>query len=447
MSNNAQHLQQHLNQHQDQHLNSLEFASLDEIQAYQVKQIKWTLNHAYNNVPMYRRKFDAAGVHPNDFRQLEDIRKFPYTTKQDLREHYPFDAFAVPMEQIVRIHASSGITGSPTVVGYTQRDIDNWADIIARCLRFAGASAKDKIHIAYGYGLFTGGLGAHYGAERLGATVIPMSFGQTEKQAQLILDFQPDVIMMTPSYCLTLLDELERKMGGDASRCSLRVGIFGAEPWSDALRNEIEARMGIKALDIYGLSEVIGPGVAMESSEYANGPTIWEDHFYPELIDTENLNTQPDGKIGELVLTTLTKEAMPVIRYRTRDLTRLSPGTTRNMRRMDRITGRSDDMLIIRGINVFPSQIEEQVMRVKELSPHYQLEVNRVGNYDKLSVKVEMKESDLLSYQQRCDICHQLRHHIKSMVGISTDVNIVNYGDIPRSEGKAARVIDNRLSS
>ncbi|MDX7990748.1 phenylacetate--CoA ligase PaaK [Xenorhabdus littoralis] len=447
MSNNAQHLPQHLNQHQDQHLNSLEFASLDEIQAYQVKQIKWTLNHAYNNVPMYRRKFDAAGVHPNDFRQLEDIRKFPYTTKQDLREHYPFDAFAVPMEQIVRIHASSGITGSPTVVGYTQRDIDNWADIIARCLRFAGASAKDKIHIAYGYGLFTGGLGAHYGAERLGATVIPMSFGQTEKQAQLILDFQPDVIMMTPSYCLTLLDELERKMGGDASRCSLRVGIFGAEPWSNALRNEIEARMGIKALDIYGLSEVIGPGVAMESSEYANGPTIWEDHFYPELIDTENLNTQPDGKIGELVLTTLTKEAMPVIRYRTRDLTRLLPGTTRNMRRMDRISGRSDDMLIIRGINVFPSQIEEQVMRVKELSPHYQLEVNRVGNYDKLSVKVEMKESDLLSYQQRCDICHQLRHHIKSMVGISTDVNIVNYGDIPRSEGKAARVIDNRLSS
>ncbi|MDE9462241.1 phenylacetate--CoA ligase PaaK [Xenorhabdus bovienii] len=427
-----------------QHLDSIEFASRDEIQAHQFEQIKWTLHHAYNNVPMYRRKFDTAGIHPSDFKQLEDITKFPYTTKQDLRDHYPFDTFAVPMEQIVRIHASSGTTGHPTVVGYTQRDIDHWANLVARCLRFAGASAKDKVHVAYGYGLFTGGLGAHYGAERLGATVIPMSGGQTEKQAQLILDFKPDVIMMTPSYCLTLLDALEQRMDGDASKCSLRVGIFGAEPWTEALRREIETRMGIKALDIYGLSEVMGPGIAMESVEHANGSTIWEDHFYPEVIDPDNLNVLPDGESGELVFTTLTKEAMPVIRYRTRDLTRLLPGTARHMRRMDRITGRSDDMLIIRGINVFPSQVEEQIIRFKELSPHYQLEVNRTGNYDCLSVKVELKEPERLDAQQRCDICHQLRHHIKSMIGLNTEVSIVNCGDIPRSEGKAVRVIDHR---
>ncbi|PHM44812.1 phenylacetate-CoA ligase [Xenorhabdus mauleonii] len=452
MSNNVQdlraysnkHSTQHQNQYQNRHPDSLEFASRDEIQAWQVQQIAWTLNHAYNNVPMYRRKFDEAGVHPSDFKQLEDIRKFPYTTKQDLREHYPFDTFAVPMEQVVRIHASSGVTGRPTVVGYTQRDIDNWADIIARCLRFAGASAKDKVHVAYGYGLFTGGLGAHYGAERLGATVIPMSGGNTEKQAQLIQDFKPDVIMMTPSYCLTLLDELEKQMGGDARKCSLRVGIFGAEPWGDAIRNEIEARMGIKALDIYGLSEVIGPGVAMESLEYADCATIWEDHFYPEVIDPDNMNNLADGEKGELTLTTLTKEAMPIIRYRTRDLTRLLPGTARNMRRMDRITGRSDDMLIIRGINLFPSQIEEQIMRIKELSPHYQLEIDRIGNYDRLSVKVELKEPDQFSAEQRSDISHQLRHHIKSMTGLSTEINIVSSGEIPRSEGKAVRVIDNR---
>nr|WP_074023308.1 phenylacetate--CoA ligase PaaK [Xenorhabdus eapokensis] len=440
MSNNGQNLKKTSAQPQD----AIEFASRDEIEAWQFEQMAWTLNHAYNNAPMYRRKFDAAGIHPSDFKQLSDITKFPYTTKQDLREHYPFDAFAVPMEQVVRIHASSGMTGSPTVVGYTQRDIDTWANIIARCLRFAGVSAKDKVHVAYGYGLFTGGLGAHYGAERLGATVIPMSSGNTIKQAKLIMDFEPDVIMMTPSYCLTLLDELEHQMGGDASMCSLRIGIFGAEPWTAALRTEIETRMGIKALDIYGLSEVMGPGVAMESLEYADGSTIWEDHFYPEIIDPDNLNNLADGETGELVFTTLSKEAMPVIRYRTRDLTRLLPGTARNMRRMDRLTGRSDDMLIIRGINVFPSQIEEQIIRFKELSPHYQLEVNHEGNHDCLLVKVELKEPDLLNHEQRCNLCHQLRHHIKSTVGLITDISIVNYGVIPRSEGKAVRVIDNR---
>ncbi|CDL85954.1 phenylacetate--CoA ligase PaaK [Xenorhabdus cabanillasii] len=444
MNNNIQNSNSRFTPHTNAHFDPLEFASCDEIQTRQFEQIKWTLHHAYNNVPMYQHKFDDSGIHPSDFRQLDDIKKFPYTTKQDLRDNYPFDTFAVPMEKIVRIHASSGTTGRPTVVGYTQQDIDNWADLVARSLRFAGGTAKDKVHVAYGYGLFTGGLGAHYGAERLGAAVIPMSGGQTEKQAQLIQDFKPDIIMMTPSYGLTLLDELERQMGGDARQCSLRVGIFGAEPWTEGLRQEIETRMGIKALDIYGLSEVMGPGIAMESVEYADGSTIWEDHFYPEVIDPDNLNVLPDGENGELVFTTLTREAMPVIRYRTRDLTRLLPGTARNMRRLDRITGRSDDMLIIRGINVFPSQIEEQIVRFRELSPHYQLEVNCVGNYDNLTVKVELKEPNQLSFQQRCGICHQLHHHIKSMVGINTEISIVNCGDIPRSEGKAVRVIDNR---
>ncbi|MBK5074642.1 phenylacetate--CoA ligase [Budviciaceae bacterium CWB-B4] len=428
-----------------QHLDPMEFASRDEIQALQLERMKWTLNHAYNNVPMYRRKFDQAGVHPNDFKEMRDLVKFPYTTKQDLRDNYPFDTFAVPMDQVVRIHASSGTTGRPTVVGYTQRDIDTWADIVARCLRAAGATDKDKIHVAYGYGLFTGGLGAHYGAERLGAAVIPMSGGQTEKQAQLILDFKPDVIMVTPSYCLTLIDELERKMGGDARNCSLRIGVFGAEPWSESLRSEIEERMGIKAMDIYGLSEVMGPGVAMECVEHQDGPTVWEDHFYPEIIDPDNGGVLADGESGELVFTTLTKEALPVIRYRTRDLTRLLPGITRNMRRLGKITGRSDDMLIIRGVNVFPSQIEEQIMKFEQLSPHYQLEVNRKGHLDTLAVRVELKEhSKTISNDLRCDICNDLRHRIKSMVGVTTKVSIANCGDIPRSEGKAQRVVDLR---
>lgn len=428
-----------------QPLDAIEFASRDEIEALQLQRLKWTLHHAYNNVPMYQRKFDQAGIHPNDLQQLSDIAHFPYTTKQDLRDNYPFDTFAVPIEQVVRIHASSGTTGRPTVVGYTQRDIDNWADIVARSLRAAGATAKDKVHVAYGYGLFTGGLGAHYGAERLGATVIPMSGGQTEKQAQLILDFKPDVIMVTPSYCLTLIDELERKLGGDAHGCSLRLGIFGAEPWTESLRHEIESRLGIKALDIYGLSEVMGPGVAMECAESSGGPTIWEDHFLPEIIDPEHGHRLEEGQHGELVFTTLTKEALPIIRYRTRDLTRLLPGDARQMRRMGKITGRSDDMLIIRGVNVFPSQVEEQIMQFEHLSPHYQLQINRSGHLDTLAVRVELKESARsLDQQQRCDICHQLRQHIKSIIGVSTDVSIANCGDIPRSEGKAQRVLDLR---
>ncbi|MBJ3813633.1 phenylacetate--CoA ligase [Shimwellia pseudoproteus] len=426
-------------------LEPIETASLDELRALQTARMKWTLKHAYDNVPMYRRKFDAAGVHPDDFNELRDIRRFPCTTKQDLRDNYPFDTFAVPMEQVVRIHASSGTTGKPTVVGYTQNDIDTWANIVARSLRAAGGTPKDKIHVAYGYGLFTGGLGAHYGAERLGATVIPMSGGQTEKQAQLIRDFRPDMIMVTPSYCLNLIEELERQMGGDASQCSLRVGVFGAEPWTAAMRTEIERRLGIRALDIYGLSEVMGPGVAMECLETADGPTIWEDHFYPEIVNPNSGDVLEDGEYGELLFTTLTKEALPVIRYRTRDLTRLLPGTARTMRRMDHITGRSDDMLIIRGVNVFPSQLEEEICKNEHLSPHYQLEVNRDGHLDCLAVKVELKESSLaLSHEERCQVCHHLRHRIKSMVGISTDVTIVNCGSIPRSEGKACRVIDKR---
>ncbi|EMI5490642.1 phenylacetate--CoA ligase [Providencia stuartii] len=433
---------------QQQHtVDSIEFASRDEIEALQLSRLKWTLTHAYENVPMYRKKFNDAGVHPDDFKQLSDIEKFPYTTKQDLRENYPFNTFAVPMNQIIRIHASSGTTGRPTVVGYTQQDIDNWADLIARSLRSAGAGKGDKIHVAYGYGLFTGGLGAHYGAERLGAAVIPMSGGQTEKQAQLIADFKPDVIMVTPSYCLSIIDELEKIMGGDASKCSLRLGVFGAEPWTEALRTEIETRLGIKALDIYGLSEVMGPGVAMECADSGeSGPTIWEDHFYPEIISPDTLQPLAAGDNGELVFTTLTKEAMPVIRYRTRDLTHLMPGVNRHMRRIGKITGRSDDMMIIRGVNVFPSQIEEQIMQFKELSPHYQLEISRKGNMDSLSIRVELKQPDALTYDERCNICHNLKHRIKSMVGVSTRISIVNCGDIPRSQGKAERVIDTRIA-
>lgn len=423
----------------------IETASLDELQALQTRRMKWTLEHAYRNVPMYRRKFDAVGVHPDDFKQLSDIRLFPCTTKQDLRDNYPFDTFAVPMERIVRIHASSGTTGKPTVVGYTRRDIDNWADIVARSLRAAGGTPHDKVHVSYGYGLFTGGLGAHYGAERLGATVIPMSGGQTEKQAQLIRDFRPDILMVTPSWCLNLIEELERQMGGDASGCSLRVGVFGAEPWTQGMRAEIERRLGMTALDIYGLSEVMGPGVAMECIDSRGGPTIWEDHFYPEIVDPNSGEPQTDGEQGELLFTTLTKEALPVIRYRTRDLTRLLPGSQRTMRRMDRITGRSDDMLIIRGVNVFPSQLEEEIFKIEHLAPHYQLEVRRHGHLDSLAIKVELRESSLtLNQEQRCQICNHLRRRIKSMVGISTDIAIVNCGSLPRSEGKALRVADLR---
>ena len=423
-------------------LELIETASLDELQALQLKRLKWTLDHAYYNVPMYRKKFDEAGVHPTDLRQLEDINKFPYTTKKDLRDNYPFGTFAVPMKEVVRIHASSGTTGKPTVVGYTQGDIDRWANVMARSIRAAGGSAGDKVHVSYGYGLFTGGLGAHYGAEKLGCTVIPMSGGQTEKQVQLIQDFEPDIIMVTPSYCLNLADEFERQ-GVDPKTCSLRIGIFGAEPWTNAMRQEIEQRMGLHAVDIYGLSEVIGPGVAQECLETKDGPTIWEDYFYPEIIHPENLDVLADGDQGELVFTSLIKEAMPIIRYRTRDLTRLLPGTARTMRRMDKITGRSDDMMIIRGVNVFPSQVEEQILKVTGLSPHYQIEITRDNNLDCITVNVEVRSIDTAG-ADRQEMSKELQHHIKSQIGVSSLVKVLDENSVARSQGKAQRVVDSR---
>jgi phenylacetate-CoA ligase len=424
-------------------LESIEKASIDELRALQLKRMRNTLEHAYNNSPYYKAKFDEAGVHPSDLEQLSDLAKFPFTTKKDLRDNYPFGMFATPMEQIVRIHASSGTTGKPTVVGYTQNDINTWADVVARSIRAAGGSSRDLVHVAYGYGLFTGGLGAHYGAERLGCTVIPMSGGQTEKQVQLIQDFNPDIIMVTPSYMLNIADELERK-GIDPHSLKLRCGIFGAEPWTGSMRKELEERLGIDAIDIYGLSEVMGPGVAMECLETKDGPTIWEDHFYPEIIDPETGEVLSDGEEGELVFTSLTKEALPIIRYRTRDLTRLLPGTARTMRRMDKITGRSDDMMIIRGVNVFPTQIEEQILTIEALSPHYQIEISRDGNLDKMQVDVE--SHTLLNEREVAAVSKELQHKIKTMIGVSTGIKIFPPETMPRSEGKAKRVIDNRLT-
>ncbi|TCO81256.1 phenylacetate-CoA ligase [Plasticicumulans lactativorans] len=426
-------------------LDPLERASIDELRATQLERLKWSVRHTYDNVPHYRAKCQAAGVHPDDLKSLADLSRFPFTTKSDLRETYPFGMFAVPMEQVVRVHASSGTTGKPTVVGYTQNDINHWADLVARSIRAAGGSRRDKVHIAYGYGLFTGGLGAHYGAERLGCTVIPMSGGQTEKQVQLIQDFKPDIIMVTPSYMLTIADEFERQ-DIDPRETSLRLGIFGAEPWTGAMRETIETRFGIDAVDIYGLSEVMGPGVASECIEYKDGPHIWEDHFLPEIINPETGEVLPDGEYGELVFTSLSKEALPVIRYRTRDLTRLLPGTARPMRRMDKITGRSDDMLIIRGVNVFPTQIEEQILKVPQLSPHYQLEVSRDGNLDRLDVLVEPRQELVahLTDREAEQLKKVLAGHIKSYIGISTRIHIVDVGTLERSVGKAKRVIDRR---
>lgn len=381
-------------------LDPMEVASIDQLRAHQLERMRWSLIHAYNNVAHYKRAFDAHGVHPFDLKSLDDLARFPFTTKQDLRENYPFNMFAVPMNEVVRVHASSGTTGKPTVVGYTQSDIDDWATVVARSIRAAGGHAGDKVHISYGYGLFTGGLGAHYGAEKLGCTVIPMSGGQTEKQVQLIRDFDPDIIMVTPSYMLNLADEMDRQ-GLNPHDLGLRVGIFGAEPWTDEMRRELEERLGIDAVDIYGLSEVMGPGVAQECIETKDGPTIWEDFFYPEIIDPTTGEVLPDGEYGELVFTSLTKEAMPVIRYRTRDLTRLLPGTARPMRRIDKITGRSDDMLIIRGVNVFPTQIEEQVLKMPTLAGHYELTVRKEGNLDKVDVRVEVKEAGLSDGRDR----------------------------------------------
>ena len=423
-------------------LEAIEHASIDALRALQLERLQWSLRHAYDNVAAYRRKFDAAGVHPGDLKALEDIAKFPFTTKHDLRESYPFGMFAVPRERIARIHASSGTTGKPTVVGYTARDIDTWSQLVARSIHASGGRPGDIVHVAYGYGLFTGGLGAHYGAERLGCTVIPMSGGQTEKQVQLIADLRPDIIMVTPSYMLALIDEMERQ-GMDPARSSLRVGIFGAEPWTQAMRGTIERRAGLDAVDIYGLSEVMGPGVANECVETKDGPVIWEDHFYPEIIDPHTGTALADGTPGELVFTTLTKEALPLIRYRTRDLTRLLPPTARSMRRMDRITGRSDDMLIIRGVNVFPAQIEELICKASALAPHYLLVLDKDGPLDCLSVRVELKPD--MRYADRQTIARELQHAIKAYVGVSADIEVLDPLAIERvSVGKAKRVLDRR---
>jgi phenylacetate-CoA ligase len=423
-------------------LEPIERASRDALQALQLQRLKWSLRHAYDNVPHYRAAFDARGVHPDDLKTLADLANFPLTDKKTLRDNYPFGLFAVPREQVVRIHASSGTTGKPTVVGYTKRDIDNWASLVARSIRAAGGRPGDIVHIAYGYGLFTGGLGAHYGAEHLGCTVVPMSGGQTEKQVQLIRDFEPSIIMVTPSYMLTIAEEFARQ-GLNIADSSLRIGIFGAEPWTEAMRAEIEARVGIDAVDIYGLSEVMGPGVASECVESKDGPVIWEDHFYPEIIDPETGEVLPDGAEGELVLTSLTKEALPVIRYRTRDLTRLLPPTSRSMRRIGKITGRSDDMLIIRGVNVFPSQIEELILGMPALAPQYQLVLGRDGHLDTLEVLAEARDG--IDHQTVDALERELQHRIKTYIGVTARVTLLPSQGIERTlTGKARRVIDKR---
>ncbi len=423
-------------------LDPIEIASIDEIRATQLERLKWSVRHAYDNVPMYRQRFDEAGVHPDDLQQLSDLAKFPFTYKNDLRDNYPFGLFAVPRSEIIRLHASSGTTGKPTVVGYTKSDIDNWADLGARSLRASGLRKGDMVHNAYGYGLFTGGLGAHYGIERLGATVVPMSGGQTEKQVSLIHDFRPDGIMVTPSYMLNILEQFH-KAGLDPRESSLKVGVFGAEPWTDAMRAEVEAAFDMHAVDIYGLSEIMGPGVANECVETKDGPVIWEDHFLPEIINPETGEVLPDGETGELVFTTLTKEGLPMIRYRTRDLTCLLPGTARSMRRMAKITGRSDDMMILRGVNVFPSQIEEQVMATGGLAPYYQIELYKSGRMDAMRVFVEaaLDSTDELS---KTAAARMLTKRIKDVVGVSTEIVVGDPGDVERSQGKAKRVIDNR---
>ncbi len=424
-------------------LEPIEKAGIDELRALQLKRLRATLQHAYANSPVYRAKFDAAGVHPDDCHSLDDLAKFPFTTKADLRDNYPFGMFAVPRERCARIHASSGTTGKPTVVGYTLKDIDTWATVVARSIRASGARRGDLVHVSYGYGLFTGGLGAHYGAEKLGLTVVPFGGGQTERQVQLIQDFRPDIIMVTPSYMLAIADEFERQ-GLDPRDSSLRVGIFGAEPWTNDMRLAIEQRMGIDAVDIYGLSEVMGPGVANECVETKDGPTIWEDHFYPEIIDPETGRVLPDGEPGELVFTSLTKEALPIIRYRTRDLTRLLPGTARTMRRMEKITGRSDDMMIVRGVNVFPTQIEELILRHAALTAHYQCVLTRQGPMDCLAVRVETRPGLDPQSSEAVAAAKALQHDVKTFVGTSIEVELKPEGGVERSQGKAKRVVDLR---
>jgi phenylacetate-CoA ligase len=423
-------------------LDPIEVASRDELAALQLERLKWSLNHAYTNVAHYKAAFDRAGVHPGDLKQLSDLARFPFTTKDDLRRNYPFGMFAVPREQVMRVHASSGTTGTPTVVGYSARDVAMWADVCARSLRASGARPGMIVQVSYGYGLFTGGLGVHYGAEKLGCTVVPVSGGMTERQVRLIADFKPDVIMVTPSYMLAILDEF-RAQKRDPRQSSLKIGVFGAEPWTNAMRAEIEQAFDMHAVDIYGLSEVIGPGVANECIESKDGPHIWEDHFYPEVIDPETGAVLPDGEVGELVFTSLTKEAMPVIRYRTRDLTQLLPGTARSMRRMEKVTGRSDDMMIVRGVNVFPSQIEEIILADARLSAHFVIELRRVERLDAITVVVEARpESGDEAARSACN--RELAARIKSLIGVTADVKTVAPGAIERSLGKAKRVIDLR---
>lgn len=423
-------------------LDPIEIASLDEIRATQFERMKWSLHHAYENVPMYHARFDEAGVHPSDLKTLGDLSKFPFTYKADLRDNYPFGMFAVPREDIVRLHASSGTTGKPTVVGYTEGDIIMWADMVARSMRAAGTRPGDIAHIAYGYGLFTGGLGAHYGAERLGCSVVPVSGGQTERQVTLIEDFKPTTIMVTPSYMLNILEQYQ-KAGLDPRKSSLKVGIFGAEPWTNSMRAEVEEAFDIDAVDIYGLSEILGPGVASECVETKDGLHVWEDHFYPEIIDPNTGEVLPDGEMGELVFTTLTKEGLPMVRYRTRDLTRLLPGTARSMRRMEKITGRSDDMIILRGVNVFPTQIEEQVLSIPELAPHFQIELTREGRMDAMAVYAEATPN--AAGDAACAASAKLlTKKIKDVVGVSTKVTVGTPGSVERSQGKARRVVDSR---
>jgi phenylacetate-CoA ligase len=423
-------------------LNPIEIASRDEIGALQLRRMKWSLKHAYENVPHYKKSFDAAGVHPDDLKDLADLRRFPLTSKDDLRANYPYGMFAVPMDRIVRIHASSGTTGKPTVVGYTKRDIRTWADVCARSIYASGGRPGMKIHNAYGYGLFTGGLGVHYGAEQLGCVAIPVSGGMTERQVKLIVDFEPDIITVTPSYMLAILDEF-RNQGVDPRQCSLKVGIFGAEPWTNAMRAEIEDAFDMHAVDIYGLSEVMGPGVANECIETKDGLHIWEDHFYPEIIDPETGKVLSEGQLGELVFTSLTKEAMPVVRYRTRDLTRLMPGTARSMRRMEKITGRSDDMMIVRGVNVFPTQIEELILKDARLAPHFVIELRREERLDTMTVKVEARPGADDASRTACN--RDLAHQVKALIGVTATVETLPPGAIERSLGKAKRIVDLRV--
>jgi len=422
-------------------LEPIEIASRDEIMALQLQRLKWSLSHAYQNSPFYKARFDSAGIRPEDLKSLADLAKFPFTYKKDLRDTYPFGMFAVPRKNLCRIHGSSGTTGKPTVVGYTKNDIDTWASIVARSIRAAGGRPGDIVHVAYGYGLFTGGLGAHYGAEKLGCTVVPISGGMTERQVNLIQDFQPRIIMVTPSYMLSILDEF-RRLGLDPRESSLAIGIFGAEPWTNAMRLEIERTFDMHAVDIYGLSEVMGPGVASECVESKDGLHVWEDHFYPEIIDPDTGEVLPDGAAGELVFTTLTKEALPMVRYRTRDISRLLPGTARSMRRLDKITGRSDDMIILRGVNVFPTQIEEQILKCQGLSPHFQIELTRSGRMDTMTIIVEAAGAG--DNAARLASAKELAHHVKSIVGVSSKVDVQDPGSVVRSEGKAKRVIDRR---